>query len=273
MYTGGHERSTELQRAVFSHYSDHQASIAPEWFSYLEVLLCELASFAKVFLICNCELSDVSIIKDLSLNSQRPLPNGINIQLSKDSGGPRMREKERRRGFIKKISNLSDHFVVFWDTSWLLCSFFSTRVFLSDNSFDIKLSLFVCFVLLTQETLALPEISTGDSLSSKLISLITHLEVYIRWRLSWITYLLCNWVMLVNPKENKIQGLSLKLVNFPPYGGIDKEKEYFLNVKRGGTWMNLVNMNAFCQCILYMLCLKNQWSRNEYVLIYKCHSE
>lgn len=62
--------------------------------------------------------------------------------------------------------------------------------------------------------------------------------------------------MLVNPKDNKFQRLSLKLVNFPPYHAIDKEKGYFLNVKRGGTWVNLVNTNAFCQCILYMLCLK-----------------
>lgn len=171
------------------------------------------------------------------------------------------------------MPKLSDNFVVLWHASWLLCSFSSTRVFHSDNSFDIKLPLFVCFILSTQETLSLPEISTRDSLSSMRISLITHLEVYIRWRLSWITYLLCNWLIFINPKDNKFRRLSLKLVNFRPFDGIDKEKEYFLNVKRGGTWMNLVNTNAFCQCILHMLCLKNQWSRNEYVLIYKCHSE
>lgn len=198
------------------------------------------------------------------------------MQLSKDLAGPKMIEKQRlgeARRSIQKISKLSDNFVVLRDTSWLLCSFSSTRVFHSDISFDIKLSLFVCCVLSTQETLALPEISTRDSLSSMLISLITHLEAYIRWRLSWITYLLCNWLMLINPKDNKFLRLSLKLVNLPPYDGIDKEKEYFLKVKRGGTWMNLVNTNAFCQSFLYMLCLKNQWSRNEYVLIYKCHSE
>lgn len=62
--------------------------------------------------------------------------------------------------------------------------------------------------------------------------------------------------MLVNPEDNIFQRLSSKRVNFPPYDGIDKEKKYFLNVKRGGTWINLVNMNAFCQRILYMLCLK-----------------